>query len=159
MSNAIGHRLTTVTLQSAGEGWLATPLRNPPSLPYQPVSDFPALLGAADVLAALLENDAREFTGPSEVSSSLPAGRAFIPSAPPGNFSAKNVPEADGGVSAPAGGPEPFIGAAHRLYENPVVRQSLSAAGRRYAAATFKAHALTNDFEQASISDPPRFRC
>ena len=81
----------------------AEPKPNLVFLPLQPMDVFPDVLGAADVLVALLENDAGPFSVPSKVLSYLCAGRPILLSAPPSNLSVRLVEKAAAGLCVPAG--------------------------------------------------------
>jgi glycosyltransferase involved in cell wall biosynthesis len=118
-------------------------------LPLQPVEDFPDLLGAADVVIALLENDAGEFSVPSKVLSYLCAGRPILLSAPKGNMAAAIVERADAGLVVPATDEPEFLAAAKRLHGESGLRARLGASGRRYAEATFEIEAVADQFEAA----------
>jgi glycosyltransferase involved in cell wall biosynthesis len=68
---------------------------------YQPAEDLSDMLASADVLVALLEPDAAQFSVPSKVHSYLAAGRPIIALVPDGNPSAVDVGDAGGFVGAP----------------------------------------------------------
>ncbi len=59
-----------------------SPRHNLTVLPLQPAVDLPLVLGSADVLVALLESDAAEFSVPSKLLSYLCAGRPVLASRP-----------------------------------------------------------------------------
>ncbi len=81
----------------------AQPKPNLLLLPLQPMEVFPDVLGAADVLVALLENDAGRFSVPSKVLNYLCGGRPVLLSAPAANLSVRLVEEANAGICVPAG--------------------------------------------------------
>jgi glycosyltransferase involved in cell wall biosynthesis len=70
-------------------------------LDYQPAEDLPAMLASADVLLALLEPDAAEFSVPSKVHSYLCAGRPIVALMPQTNPAALDVQSAGGCVAPP----------------------------------------------------------
>ena len=69
--------MVLVVSESVGVDWIedqrteSEPLANLRVLPFQPFEELPNVLGAADVLIALLEGDAGEFSVPSKVLSYL----------------------------------------------------------------------------------------
>jgi colanic acid biosynthesis glycosyl transferase WcaI len=68
---------------------------------YQPAEDLSDVLASADVLVAILEPDAAQFSVPSKVLSYLSAGRPIIALVPDGNPSATDVLAAGGCVAEP----------------------------------------------------------
>src|SRR4029077_2561118 len=97
----------------------AAPKANMVFLPLQSMDVFPDVLGAADVLVALLEDDAGPFSVPSKVLSYLCAGRPILLSAPPSNLSVRLVEKAGAGFCVSAGCSQAFVAAADRLRGEP----------------------------------------
>lgn len=71
-------------------------------LGYQPADELTDVLASADVMVALLEPDAAEFSVPSKVHSYLSSGRPIIALVPHGNPAACDVGEAGGFVAEPS---------------------------------------------------------
>ena len=116
-------------------------------LPLQPMEVFPDALGAADVLVALLENDAGPFSVPSKVLSYLCGGRPILLSAPTSNLSVRLVQKASAGLCVSAGDREAFVAAAARLRNEPQTCTSCGAAGRAYAENAFDISNVADRFE------------
>jgi glycosyltransferase involved in cell wall biosynthesis len=116
-------------------------------LPLQPMDVFPDVLGAADVLVALLENDAGPFSVPSKVLSYFCGGRPILLSAPPSNLSVRLVEKAAAGLCVSAGYRQAFVAAADRLRGEPHTCAKLGAAGRAYAENAFNISAVADRFE------------
>ncbi len=116
-------------------------------LPLQPMDVFPNVLGAADVLVALLENDAGPFSVPSKVLSYLCGGRPILLSAPPSNLSVRLVEEAAAGLCVPAGNRQAFVAAADRLRGESHTSARFGAAGRAYAENAFSISSVADRFE------------
>ena len=116
-------------------------------LPLQPMDVFPDVLGAADVLVALLENDAGPFSVPSKVLSYLCGGRPILLSAPPSNLSVRLVDEAAAGLCIPAGDRQAFVAAADRLRREQHTGAKFGAAGRAYAENAFSISRVADRFE------------
>ena len=70
-------------------------------LGYQPAEDMSEVLGSADVLVALLEPDAAQFSVPSKVLSYLSVGRPIVALVPEGNPAAQDVNAAGGCAADP----------------------------------------------------------
>jgi colanic acid biosynthesis glycosyl transferase WcaI len=70
-------------------------------LPYQSASEVSDMLASADVMIALLEPSAAQFSVPSKVLSYLAAGRPTIALLPKGNAAAVDVRDAGGFVAPP----------------------------------------------------------
>lgn len=127
----------------------AEPAPNLVFLPLQPAADFPDVLGAADVVLALLENSAGEFSVPSKVLSYLCAGRPILLSAPPNNLAARIVERAGAGLVIKADDQGAFLQAARRLRQDASARNLFGQAGRQYAERTFDIETVADRFEAA----------
>jgi glycosyltransferase involved in cell wall biosynthesis len=132
--------------------------------PLQPAADLPDVLATADVLLALLESDAAEFSVPSKLLSYLCAGRAIVLSAPPENLSVAVLTESGGGVTVPAADIEAFVTAVKALIQEDARRDECGRAGRAYAEEHFQISNIVDRFEEilriaivsSKISQPSR---
>ncbi|WP_426955245.1 glycosyltransferase family 4 protein [Muricoccus radiodurans] len=124
------------------------PLDNLVLLPQQPMSVFPDVLASADVLIAVLEDDAGEFSVPSKVLSYLCAGRPILLAAPSENLSSRIVTEAGAGVQVRAGDVDAFREAALRFRRDHALREQAGAAGRAYAEKHFVVEDIARRFER-----------
>ncbi len=115
-------------------------------LPLQPIEIFPDMLGAADVLIALLEADAGEFSVPSKILSYLCAGRPTLLSAPLGNLASRVIGQAGAGLCVAAEDEAAFLAAARRLREDDAYRRSAGASARAYAETNFDIAAVADRF-------------
>lgn len=125
----------------------AEPKTNLLFLPLQPMDVFPDVLGAADILVALLEDDAGPFSVPSKVLSYLCGGRPILLSAPASNLSVRLVEKAAAGLCVPAGQRQAFVAAADRLRAEPQTCAGFRAAGRAYAEGAFNISRVADRFE------------
>lgn len=126
---------------------LATrPLDNLRLLPFQPFEDYPDVLGAADVLVALLEPTAGTFSVPSKVLSYLCAGRPILAAIPQGNLGARTIERAGAGLVVSPTDEEGFLLAAKRLRAEAQLRARAGAQARAYAEATFDTSTVTDRF-------------
>ena len=149
-----GDPQVVIAVAAAGVSYDALKVRNAlepkPNLlflPLQSMDVFPEVLGAADVLVALLENDAGPFSVPSKVLSYFCGGRPILLSAPPSNLSVRLVEEAAAGLCVPAGNRQAFVAAADRLRCESRTSARLGAAGRAYAENAFCISSVADRFE------------
>jgi glycosyltransferase involved in cell wall biosynthesis len=139
-----------VISQGAGNEWLRERQHAVPNLrllPFQPFEDLPDVLGAADVLVAVLEPDAGVFSVPSKVLTYLCAGRPLLLAVPPENLAARIVAEHEAGLVAPPTDPAAFFAAAEALASNTARRSQLGTNARTYAKRHFEIEAITDRFE------------
>ncbi|TAM93142.1 MAG: glycosyltransferase WbuB [Jatrophihabitans sp.] len=118
-------------------------------LGYQPASQFPDVLGSADVVLTLLEPDAARYSVPSKVLSYLCAGRTVVGLMPVGNPAAADVLAAGGHVCAPTGYGAAEAGdwiAAHAAVPRAFADRGRRA--RRLAEERFAIEAIGRRFEQ-----------
>ena len=133
-----------------------TPRDNLTILPLQPAADLPLVLGSADVLVALLESDAAEFSVPSKLLSYLCAGRPVLLSAPPKNLATRVLAESGAGASVAAGDRMALAETAQVWRLDNAHRMRLGQAGAAYAAAHFEINTVAAQFERAfGLADPP----
>jgi colanic acid biosynthesis glycosyl transferase WcaI len=141
-----------VISEGLGEGRLREmlaeqPLPNLRLLPFQPIDDYPDILGAADVLVALLEPAAGTFSVPSKVLSYLCAGRPILGAIPLHNLAARTIERAGAGVVTPPTDDEAFLLAAKDLRNDSHQRVMAGLRGRSYAESAFDTVAITDRFE------------
>ena len=114
-----------------------SPRSNMMLVPLQPIQDFPDMLGASDVLVALLEADAGQFSVPSKILSYLCAGRSVLLAAPHQNLAAQTLITSNAGIAVEAGDVEAFVAAAKSLRDDEDLRRLYAASGRTYAESNF----------------------
>jgi len=145
---------TVVVVASEGQAakWLMEQARaqDMPSLRvvgFQPFSDYPNVLGSADVLISILEKDSGVFSVPSKVLSYLCASRAIVLSAPPDNLASRIIQTSEAGKAIPAGDFEGFANAIISYLDDPALRDRAALNGRKYAEKTFDIQAIGDRFE------------
>lgn len=141
-----------VVSEGLGEGRLREmladqPLPNLRVLPFQPIEDYPDILGAADVLVALLEPAAGTFSVPSKVLSYMCAGRPILGAVPLHNLAARTIDRAGAGTVVPPTDDEAFLVAAKDLRLDGHRRAMAGLRGRSYAESVFDTAAITDRFE------------
>ena len=145
-----GARLVVVA-GGAGADWLAEH-RDEVSpdvltlLPYQAYERVPEVLGAADVLIALLDAEAGNFAVPSKTLAYLCAGRPVMIAAPEGNEAARVVARAKAGIVISPDGAGPTMEAAMRLLADPALCAEFGRNARRYAEQTFGIERIAGQF-------------
>ncbi len=118
-------------------------------LPFQPYERLSEVLGASDVLIALLDSEASPFSVPSKVPSYLCASRALIVAAPRENHAAAVVEQAGAGMVISPDRPDQLVNAAKVLIENSELRTRYARNARVYAIRSFDIVNIGDRFEKA----------
>ena len=148
---ARGDARLVVVAEGAGADWLADHKEEVSPdvltlLPYQAYERVPEVLGAADVLIALLDAEAGNFAVPSKTFAYLCAGRPIIIAAPEENEAARVVARAKAGIVVSPDGAEPMIEAAMQLLADPALCAQFGSAARKYAEQTFAVEMIADQF-------------
>jgi glycosyltransferase involved in cell wall biosynthesis len=141
-----------VVSEGSGIEWLereaaAAGLRSLRCLGFQPFHALPDVLGAADVLVAILEPDAGVFSVPSKVLSYFCSGRPVLLAVPEENLAARIVVQSGAGLVVEPNDIEEFCAAAERLRALPSLRDQCGQAARRYAETHFNIRDIGDKFE------------
>jgi glycosyltransferase involved in cell wall biosynthesis len=139
-----------VVAEGVGATWLqaqAPALPNLVLLPLQPAGRLNEVLATADILVALLEADASEFSEPSKVLTYLAAGRPILAAIPRTNRAARTILEARAGLVVDPADRRGFIDAARALLADHSARADAARSGRAYAERRFDIEAITDRFE------------
>jgi len=150
-----------VTSQGAGAEWLRSRraelgLDNLIIMGYQPFEDVPSVMGAADVLIAVLEPDAGVFSVPSKVLSYLTAARPLLLAVPQENLASKIVKNSGAGVVVAPSDAAEFVAQAYRLVGQPELRKEMGIRARRYAEEHFDISSIAGQFETILKCPPYR---
>lgn len=113
---------------------------------FQPYEDLPDMLGAADLVLAVLDAGASRFSVPSKVLTYLCAGRPVVGIMPESNFIAKVIAAGPGAV-VPPGDARQARDEVSRLLTQPEERRSRAAQARAYAEENFSIDQLVGRFE------------
>jgi glycosyltransferase involved in cell wall biosynthesis len=143
-----------VVAEGAGAEWLTTQsaLQKRPNLrvlPYQPAEELPEVLASADVLMAVLEKVAGDFSVPSKVLTYFCAQRAILLAVPLENLASRTVLDHQMGLVSEPDNPAGFIENARRLYDDAKLREGMGARARRYAEENFRIEMVADKFERA----------
>lgn len=114
----------------------------------QPSEVYAQVLGAADVLMAILNEDAGRYSAPSKVLSYLCAGRPLLLAVPTDNSSARIVDDHGCGLVCSPNEIDRLIANAEQLYGDNALAAEMGKRARRYAEETFKCAIITDRFER-----------
>lgn len=142
-----------VISEGLGARWLleqksARGLENIEVLGYQPFEVMPQVLAAADVLVAVLEEDAGVFSVPSKVLTYLCAQRPLLLAVPRVNLAARIIEENQSGLCVAPSDAGAFLAAAARFRSDPNLAALLGANGRAYAEKSFRIETIAQQFEE-----------
>ena len=142
-------RLVVVS-EGLGADWLRERADGLPTLvllPFQPFDRLADVIGAADVVLAILEPDAGVFSVPSKVLSYMAAGRPIAAAMPADNLAARLVERVGSGVVVSPTDAGSLAGACLDLLARPADAAAMGERGRAYAAQAFDAARITDRFE------------
>jgi glycosyltransferase involved in cell wall biosynthesis len=122
-------------------------LDNVTLLDFQPYDVLPDVLGSADVVVAILEPDASQYSVPSKVLTYLCAGRPIVAVIPADNAVADMIVDAQAGVIVPPGDATGFSAALVELLQDQKKMAATGRNARAYAEVTFDALAVARRFE------------
>jgi glycosyltransferase involved in cell wall biosynthesis len=115
-------------------------------LPYQPYERLSDVLGASDVLIAMLDSEAGAFSVPSKILTYLCAGRPLLLAAPCENHAVAVIKQADAGTVVSPDCSADFVNAAMNLMENATQRNIYAANARTYAERMFNITSIADQF-------------
>lgn len=122
-------------------------------LPFQDYAILAEVLGAADVLVAVLESGAGKYSVPSKVLTYLCAGRALLVAVPEANASSALVAESGAGRRSSPGDIATFVANAKALYSNEGDRKAMGRAARLFAERMFRIGVVADRFEAVLAPD------
>lgn len=121
-------------------------------LPLQPFAVFPQVLASAEVLVAVIEADAGEFSVPSKVLSYLCAGRPIVLAAPADNLAARIIAEAGAGLVVAPSDKDGFVSAVCRLLSDAEAAARMGQSARAYAEQNFDLNKIGDRFDKVLTS-------
>jgi glycosyltransferase involved in cell wall biosynthesis len=142
-----------VVSEGRGRVWLEEQkarqgLQNLTLLDYQPYELLPEVLGSADVLLALLERDASEYSVPSKVLNYLCAARPVLAVMPPANLVAQTVADCGAGYVVDPAQRAHVVSRLRALLDDARMREEMGRNGREYAERTFCIDDIGAKFER-----------
>jgi colanic acid biosynthesis glycosyl transferase WcaI len=158
--------VVVVRSQGLGADWLRSEklTRNIDNLILEPFGSFketPLAFASANILVALLEPEASEFSVPSKVLAYLCAGRALLLSMPKDNAAASMVSKTSSGIVVEPKERELFLSEAEKLMNDKQLQTEFGRNARSHAEKTFCIESITDRFckvfELCCVSSAKRF--
>ncbi|MBI9044514.1 MAG: glycosyltransferase family 4 protein [Anaerolineaceae bacterium] len=115
---------------------------------YQAYEDVPSVLGSGDVLVAILESEASEYSVPSKILAYTCAGRPVLLAIPKDNLIAKKIFQNDAGFISEPGDLEGFLICAENLYQDQELRDQMGINARNFAEKEFNISMVGNQFKE-----------
>lgn len=131
------------SLQQAAAG-----LANLEFLPPVSEADFPAALGAADVLLVNERPGVSQMAVPSKLTSYFRSGKPVLAATDSCGLTASELAASGAGVCVPADRPDLLLREALRLASDPVLALQLGSLGRQYCDAQLSEEAALDRYEQ-----------
>ena len=116
-------------------------------LPIQPFSDLSNVLASADILVAVIEEDAGQFSVPSKILNYMCAGKPIVLSAPQSNLATKIINDANAGICVMSNDYTGFNEAITEIKNNREMSTDFSNNSRKYAENNFNIKIITKKFE------------
>jgi colanic acid biosynthesis glycosyl transferase WcaI len=116
-------------------------------LPFQPRSDLPEMLAAADVGLIVQKRNVISFNMPSKLQLILASSRPVIASVPLNGTAAHAVWQSSGGLVVPPEQADRLAEAVLQLYQNPQQAQALAEQGRHHAIEHYSFELALNRYE------------
>jgi colanic acid biosynthesis glycosyl transferase WcaI len=142
-----------VVSEGAGVDWLAEKkqaleLGNLMLLPFQPMELYSEVLGAGDILLAMIGKEAAAFSVPSKVLSYLAAGKPVVASIDGANDAANMIRTAQAGFVVAPGDSRAFCAKVFALAGDLDLRRALGRNARVFAETNFEVAAIADGFEE-----------
>jgi colanic acid biosynthesis glycosyl transferase WcaI len=117
-------------------------------LPPVSEEEFPAALGAADVLLVNERLGVARMAVPSKLTSYFRSGKPILAATDPTGFTARELAASGAGVSVPADRPDLLLSEALRLGTDRALGRQLGEAGRRYCDELLSEEAALDRYER-----------
>lgn len=152
-ANAKSGLQVVVVSEGAGPDWLAQRkaelgVANLTILPFQPMERYSEVLGAGDILLAMIGREAAGFSVPSKILSYLAAGKPVVASITADNDAAATIKAAGAGIVVEPGDVAGFCAGVRRLTADPEECRRLGHNARRFAESRFDVEAKAAQFEE-----------
>ncbi len=144
-----------VVSEGLGADWLKVNgggVENLRILPFQPYDQVADMLASADVLVAVLEQDASTFSVPSKILTYLAAGRPILAAMPSDNPAAGAIKQVGAGTVVDPVDHPGLVSAARALLADRDRLRSAGEAARAYAVSHFPIEPVADRFEQVIAS-------
>lgn len=114
---------------------------------WVPFGDLPKVLAKADILIAMIEQDAGIFSVPSKVLTYLCCGKPILAAIPTGNLARRIIERVQAGLVSSPSDAGSFIENLRKLAGDVPLRKALGANGRDYAEKNFDIQRIGDRFE------------
>jgi colanic acid biosynthesis glycosyl transferase WcaI len=118
-------------------------------LPFQPMEVYADVLGAGDILLAIVDEEAASFSVPSKILSYLAAGKPIVASIASANDAALMIRGARAGLVAEPSDRPSFVKHVLALSGSPDLRVRLGKNARAFAESRFDINRIADRFEEA----------
>jgi glycosyltransferase involved in cell wall biosynthesis len=108
---------------------------------------YPQILGAGDILLAILGAEAASFSVPSKILSYLAAGKPIVAAIASDNDAAKIITGAEAGFVASPNDSSAFTARVLALATDPATRHKMGDSGRAFAERNFAIEGIADRFE------------
>lgn len=116
-------------------------------LPFQPMELYPEVLGAGDIVLAMVGEEAAAFSVPSKILSYLAAGKPIVASIAADNDAALMIARAEAGFTAPPGDGDAFVARVATLAADAELRARMGRNARDFAEREFAIGPIVERFE------------
>ncbi|WGF86751.1 glycosyltransferase family 4 protein [Marinivivus vitaminiproducens] len=123
-------------------------------MPFQRYERLSEIFSQAEILLAVLSDNAGIFSVPSKVLGYMCAGRPILLSAPEENLATATVRRAGAGIGVRPGDHDGFVSHLTALLEEPGRAAELGRNARAYAERTFDIETIADRFEQIWLAEP-----
>lgn len=123
---------------------------------WVPFEVLPDVLGAANILVALIEPDAGIYSVPSKILTYMSVGRPVVAAVPKNNLAARILEREGAGLVAAPGDDDAFCALVQKLLDDPNFGGLMGRNGRLYAERTFDIARLGTQFEELFAKVLPR---
>lgn len=117
-------------------------------LPFQPMELYPEVLGAGDILLAMVGEEAAAFSVPSKILSYLAAGKPIVASIAGDNDAARMIRAAQAGFVVEPGDRAAFFDNVVALASGRELRETLGRNARAFAESRFEIETIADQFEE-----------
>jgi glycosyltransferase involved in cell wall biosynthesis len=151
-AGAAGGLRVVVASEGKAANWLAAQaaaggIGNLTVLPFQPMEQYPQVLGAGEIMLAMVGAEAASFSVPSKILSYLAAGKPIVAAIDAGNDAARTIEQAGAGSVTAPGDTAAFVDRVLALAADPALRATMGANGRAFAEQHFAIDRVADGFE------------
>jgi glycosyltransferase involved in cell wall biosynthesis len=150
---SVGVKVVVIS-QGLGRKYLESKSQNLSNLvliDFLALSELKNYLSGAEVVLAILEPSASEYSVPSKIMTYLASGKATVAAMPKGNPAARYIAESNSGIVVDPTNPEAFASSVIRLLNEPVLRKKMELNARQFAKDNFNGEKVAKIFLKLMI--------